>query len=48
MNKKETRIAFIKDIPEVKIRIISIVTEIACDLSQVSKRLQASSGEAFN
>lgn len=48
MNKKETGIAFIEDTPGVKIRIIFIVIEIACDLRQISRRLQGSPEEAFN
>lgn len=48
MNKKETGIAFIKDTPGVEIRIIFIVIEIACDLRQISRRLQGSSEKAFN
>lgn len=48
MNKKETRIAFIEDTPGVEIRIIFTVIEIACDLRQISRRLQESSEKAFN
>lgn len=48
MNKKEAGIAFIEDTPEVEIRIIFIVIEIACDLRQISRRLQGSSQKAFN
>lgn len=47
-NKKETGIAFIGDTPGVEIRIIFIVIEIACDLRQISRRLQGSSEKAFN
>lgn len=48
MNKKETGITFIEDTPEVEISIIFIVIEIACDLGQISRRLQGSSEKAFN
>lgn len=48
VNEKETGIASIKDTPGVEIRIIFIVIEIACDLRQISRRLQESSEKAFN
>lgn len=47
-DKKETGIAFIENTPGVEIRIIFIVIEIACDLRQISRRLQESSEKAFN
>lgn len=45
-NKKGTGTAFIRDIPGREIRIIFIVIEIACDLRQISRRLQENS-ESF-
>lgn len=45
-NKKGTGIAFIRDTPGGEIRIIFIVIEIACDLRQISRRLQENS-ESF-
>lgn len=48
MNKRETGMASMEDTPGVAIRIIFIVTEIACDLRQIRRRLQGSSEKAFN
>lgn len=45
-NKKGTGIAFIRHTPGGEIRIIFIVIEIACDLRQISRRLQENS-ESF-
>lgn len=43
MNKKGTGIASIRDTPGGEIRIIFIVIEIACDLRQITRRLQENS-----
>lgn len=45
-NKKGTGTAFTRDTPGGEIRIIFIVIEIACDLRQISRRLQENS-ESF-
>lgn len=45
-NKRGTGIGFIRHTPGGEIRIIFIVIEIACDLRQISRRLQENS-ESF-